>query len=70
MPPFALCKRFLFKSPTTIHKKLCSDNALFGMTLQVLVLLFTPPLSPGGTGPTCEIKTPTGQRAAGWPTEG
>lgn len=40
------------------------------MSLQVLVLLFTPPLSPGGTGPTRQIKTPTGQRAAGWPTEG
>lgn len=40
------------------------------MSLQLLVLLFTPPLSPGGTGPPSQIKTPPGQRAAGRPTEG
>lgn len=40
------------------------------MSLQVLVLLLTPPLSPGGACPTCEIETPAGQRAAGRSAEG
>ena len=40
------------------------------MSLQVLVLLFTSPLPPGRTGPTCQIETQAGQRAAGRPTEG
>lgn len=33
--------------------------------LQVVVLLFTSPLHPGGPGPACQIETPTDQRAAG-----
>lgn len=40
------------------------------MSLQVLVLLLTSPLPPGGTGPTCQIETPAGQRATGRHTEG
>lgn len=57
-----------FISPTTTHLR--CDNAHFAMSLQLLVFLFTPPLSPGGTGPPCQVKTPPGQRAAGRPTEG
>lgn len=38
------------------------------MSLQVLVLLSTSPLSAGGHGPACQIETPAGQRAAGRPT--
>lgn len=33
----------------------------FGINLQVLVLLFTPRVSAGGTGPARQIKTPTGR---------
>lgn len=33
----------------------------FGITPQVLVLLFTPRVSAGGTGPARQIKTPTGR---------
>lgn len=40
------------------------------MSLQVLVLLPTPPVSPDSTGPTCQTETQAGQRAAGRPTEG
>lgn len=38
--------------------------------LQVLVLLLTSPLPPGGNGPPRQIETPAGRRTAGRPTEG
>lgn len=65
-----LCTFFSFYSPVNAYNKLCLYNSHFGMSLQVLVLLLTSPLSLGGTCPACQIETPAGQRAAGRPTEG
>lgn len=67
---------------TTLYKKSCFsvtsprikqryDSSPPVLTpLQVLVLLSTPPVSPGGAGPARQAQTPAGQRAAGRPAEG